>query len=102
MVKCIRCVCLSHRACVRLASPFICSFCHIASDRIMLDRLNKSATPSGVIIDRSALRSFLVTLPDQNQAVDLELNRQLYQRHLSEGDGAWPLQFTKKRVQWLL
>jgi hypothetical protein len=44
----------------------------------------------------AALR-LLRALPDQNQAVDLELNRQLYQRHLSEGNGAWPLQFTKKR-----
>lgn len=60
MVKCTRCGCLSHKKCVVPEDPFVCTFCHRASQRLMIDSFNKSSTPSGMIIDRSALNSHII------------------------------------------
>jgi hypothetical protein len=46
---------------VSAATPFICSFCHLASEDLLLRRFNKSQTPTGAVVDRFPLHSALVS-----------------------------------------
>lgn len=59
MVRCHRCGCYSHEKCVTPVEPFTCAFCHMATERMLLDKFNKSATPTGVVVDHAPLGSAL-------------------------------------------
>ncbi|OHT08996.1 hypothetical protein TRFO_22233 [Tritrichomonas foetus] len=60
MIQCSRCGCYSHQKCVKVQIPFICSYCHIASQKLLLERFNKTATKSGIVIDRTKLHVHLI------------------------------------------
>lgn len=59
MIRCTRCGCYSHKKCVKIQDPFICNYCHIASQKILLEQFNKTSTPSGILIDRNKLHNYL-------------------------------------------
>ncbi|KAH0785875.1 hypothetical protein GPJ56_010275 [Histomonas meleagridis] len=61
MIQCSRCGCYSHEECVGNPSPYICNFCHLASERIIVDKADKSISPSSIVIDRKALFSNLTS-----------------------------------------
>lgn len=60
MIRCTRCGCYSHKKCVKIQEPFICNYCHIAAQKILLEKFNKTSTPSGIIIDRNKLHNNLI------------------------------------------
>ena len=56
LIKCVRCGCWSHKACVLPKEPYICTFCHQASRRILSDNYQKVPTQSGDLINQEILK----------------------------------------------
>ena len=71
MIKCSRCGCFCHQKCVKIRDPFVCPYCYIASQKILLDRFYKTSTASGAIIDRSKLHNCLINDKDLFQVCEL-------------------------------
>ena len=60
MVRCKKCLCLSHQQCVKKAEDFICEFCMQAAQGIIKQDFNSLITPEGVVFEIDALKDFLV------------------------------------------